>query len=88
VPFRLLKNFHKIQQRLVRELEKKFSGKDVVVVANRRIMPPPTGGKSNARPRSRTLTAVSAGAAQAAGACRVRVEQLAACYSGCCRHSD
>jgi small subunit ribosomal protein S7e len=59
VPFRLLKNFHKIQQRLVRELEKKFSGKDVVVVANRRIMPPPTGGKSNARPRSRTLTAVS-----------------------------
>jgi small subunit ribosomal protein S7e len=59
VPFRLLKNFHKIQQRLVRELEKKFSGKDVVVVANRRIMPPPTSGKSNARPRSRTLTAVS-----------------------------
>jgi len=58
VPFRLLKNFHKIQQRLVRELEKKFSGKDVVVVANRRIMPPPTSGKSNARPRSRTLTAV------------------------------
>jgi hypothetical protein len=58
VPYRLLKNFHKIQQRLVRELEKKFSGKDVVVVANRRIMPPPTSGKSNARPRSRTLTAV------------------------------
>jgi len=27
VPFRLLKNFHKIQSRLVRELEKKFSGK-------------------------------------------------------------
>jgi len=58
VPFRLLKSFHKIQTRLVRELEKKFSGKDVVVVANRRIMPPPTSGKSNARPRSRTLTAV------------------------------
>jgi len=58
VPYRLLKNFHKIQQRLVRELEKKFSGKDVVIVANRRIMPPPTSGKSNARPRSRTLTAV------------------------------
>jgi hypothetical protein len=45
----------------VRELEKKFSGKDVVVVANRRIMPPPTSGKSNARPRSRTLTAVRRG---------------------------
>ena len=26
VPFRLLKAFHKVQQRLVRELEKKFSG--------------------------------------------------------------
>lgn len=61
MPFRLLKLFHKIQQRLVRELEKKFSGKDVVLVANRRIMPPPTSGKSNARPRSRTLTAVSGG---------------------------
>ena len=41
VPFRLLKAFHKIQQRLVRELEKKFSGKDVVIVANRRINPVP-----------------------------------------------
>jgi hypothetical protein len=59
VPFRLLKAFHKIQQRLVRELEKKFSGKDVVIVANRRIMPPQTTGVSNSRPRSRTLTAVS-----------------------------
>ena len=58
VPYRLLKNFHKIQQRLVRELEKKFSGKDVVIIANRRIMRPPTSGRSNARPRSRTLTAV------------------------------
>jgi small subunit ribosomal protein S7e len=26
VPYRLLKAFHKIQSRLVRELEKKFSG--------------------------------------------------------------
>ena len=60
VPFRLLKAFHKIQQRLVRELEKKFSGKDVVVVANRRIMPVPKGGFARARPRSRTLTAVHA----------------------------
>jgi small subunit ribosomal protein S7e len=58
VPFRLLKAFHKIQQRLVRELEKKFSGRDVVIVANRRIMPPPRNGQSAARPRSRTLTAV------------------------------
>ncbi|GIL70711.1 hypothetical protein Vretimale_3816 [Volvox reticuliferus] len=58
VPYRLLKAFHKIQQRLVRELEKKFSGRDVVIVANRRILPPPRNGKTNARPRSRTLTAV------------------------------
>ena len=46
--------------RLVRELEKKFSGKDVVIVANRRIMPKPTTGAAIARPRSRTLTAVHA----------------------------
>eukprot|EP00878_Enallax_costatus_P000200 GHUV01000258.1.p1 GENE.GHUV01000258.1~~GHUV01000258.1.p1 ORF type:complete len:192 (+),score=73.91 GHUV01000258.1:156-731(+) len=57
VPYRLLKNFHKIQQRLVRELEKKFSGKDVVLVANRRILPPSSSIKAK-RPRSRTLTAV------------------------------
>lgn len=60
VPFRLLKSFHKIQQRLVRELEKKFSGKDVVIVANRRITPVPAAGFARARPRSRTLTAVHA----------------------------
>ena len=58
VPYRLKKSFNKIQQRLVRELEKKFSGKDVVLIANRRIMPPQKGA-SNKRPRSRTLTAVS-----------------------------
>jgi small subunit ribosomal protein S7e len=58
VPFRLLKSFHKIQQRLVRELEKKFSGKDVVLVAQRRIMPPSRNGMNSGRPRSRTLTAV------------------------------
>ena len=60
VPFRLLKSFHKVQTRLVRELEKKFSGKDVVIVANRRILPKPTTGAAIARPRSRTLTAVHA----------------------------
>jgi hypothetical protein len=58
VPYRLLKSFRKIHPRLVRELEKKFSGKDVVFVANRRIMPVPKNGKASARPRSRTLTAV------------------------------
>ena len=42
MPYRLLKAFHKVQQRLVRELEKKFSGKDVVLIANRRVMPTPS----------------------------------------------
>merc|ERR1712216_263620 len=60
VPFRALKSYHKIQQRLVRELEKKFSGKDVVIVANRRIMPVPSNNMARSRPRSRTLTAVHA----------------------------
>ncbi|KAL6062139.1 ribosomal protein S7A, variant 2 [Balamuthia mandrillaris] len=61
VPYTQLKGFHKIQNRLIRELEKKFSGQHVVIVANRRIIPKP--GKNNRkkmqkRPRSRTLTAV------------------------------
>lgn len=58
VPFRLLKPFHKVQQRLVRELEKKFSGRDVVIVGVRRILPPPKKGRKMQRPRTRTLTAV------------------------------
>jgi len=58
VPFRLKKAFNVIQQRLVRELEKKFSGKDVVIVANRRILPKPANAAKNRRPHSRTLTAV------------------------------
>lgn len=61
VPFKLLKSFNKIQQRLVRELEKKFSGRHVIIIAQRTIL-----GKSFARssktkgprPRSRTLTSV------------------------------
>mmetsp|Transcript_630 Transcript_630/g.893 ORF Transcript_630/g.893 Transcript_630/m.893 type:complete len:160 (-) Transcript_630:108-587(-) len=61
VPFKLLKSFNKIQIRLVRELEKKFSGRHVLIVAQRTIL-----GKSYARdqktnglrPNSRTLTAV------------------------------
>merc|ERR1711981_1037469 len=46
VPFRLRKGFQKIQDRLVRELEKKFSGKHVVIVAHRKIMKPPKSGYS------------------------------------------
>ena len=42
VPVPQLKSFQKIQTRLVRELEKKFSGKHVVFIAQRRILPKPT----------------------------------------------
>lgn len=58
VPYRLRKAYRKIHLRLVRELEKKFSGKDVVLLATRRILRPPKKGSAVQRPRSRTLTAV------------------------------
>ncbi|KAL7192406.1 hypothetical protein ACSBR2_024273 [Camellia fascicularis] len=58
VPYRLRKVFRKIHVRLVRELEKKFSGKDVILIATRRIMRPPKKGSAVQRPRSRTLTSV------------------------------
>ncbi|XP_041484241.1 small ribosomal subunit protein eS7-like [Lytechinus pictus] len=62
VPVPLLKAFQKIQVRLVRELEKKFSGKHVLFIAQRRILPKPTRKSRNKskqkRPRSRTLTMV------------------------------
>ncbi|XP_050230586.1 40S ribosomal protein S7-2-like [Mercurialis annua] len=58
VPFRLRKAYRKIHLRLVRELEKKFSGKDVVLVSTRRIVRPPKKGSAVQRPRNRTLTSV------------------------------
>ncbi|KAG5007588.1 hypothetical protein JHK82_025512 [Glycine max] len=58
VPYRLRKGFRKIHVRLVRELEKKFSGKDVILIATRRILRPPKKGSAVQRPRTRTLTAV------------------------------
>ncbi|KAM3374821.1 hypothetical protein P3S68_013535 [Capsicum galapagoense] len=58
VPYRLRKAFRKVHVRLVRELEKKFSGKDVIFIATRRIMRPPKRGSAAQRPRSRTLTSV------------------------------
>ncbi|XP_035578086.1 40S ribosomal protein S7-like [Zalophus californianus] len=62
VPVPQLKSFQKIQVRLVLELEKKFSGKHVVFIAQRRILPKPTQ-KSRTKnkqmhPRRHTLTAV------------------------------
>jgi len=62
VPVPELKAYQKIQTRLIRELEKKFSGKHVVFVAQRRILPKPVRKSRNKqkqkRPRSRTLTSV------------------------------
>nr|AIU94804.1 40S ribosomal protein [Phragmatopoma lapidosa] len=62
VPVPQLRAYQNIQTRLVRELEKKFSGKHVVFIAKRRILPKPTRKTRRAnkqkRPRSRTLTAV------------------------------
>ncbi|KAI8987204.1 30S ribosomal protein S7e [Pilobolus umbonatus] len=60
VPVPMLAGFHKIQQKLTRELEKKFSDRHVVFIAQRRILAVP-GRRNNGkqpRPRSRTLTAV------------------------------
>uniref|UniRef100_F6X4T0 40S ribosomal protein S7 n=3 Tax=Ciona intestinalis TaxID=7719 RepID=F6X4T0_CIOIN len=62
VPVPQLRQFQKIQVRLVRELEKKFSGKHVIFIAQRRILPKPTrktkSKSKQRRPRSRTLTTV------------------------------
>merc|ERR1711918_49618 len=61
VPFIQLALFRKIQPKLVRELEKKFSGRHVVFVANRRILKKPAKNnmvKRQKRPYSRTVTAV------------------------------
>ncbi|KAK2742388.1 40S ribosomal protein [Onygenales sp. PD_40] len=64
VPVPLLQGFHKIQQRLTRELEKKFSDRHVLILASRRILPRPKRSarsrtsQTQKRPRSRTLTAV------------------------------
>merc|ERR1719373_987100 len=58
-PFRVWKSVRKIQSRLIRELEKKFSKKHVVFVANRTILDKDFRAKGiKVRPRSRTLTSV------------------------------
>ncbi|KAA8568324.1 hypothetical protein EYC84_007360 [Monilinia fructicola] len=64
VPVPSLQAFHKVQQRLTRELEKKFSDRHVLILAGRRILPRPKRSNrsrtslTQKRPRSRTLTAV------------------------------
>merc|ERR1719221_1764305 len=58
-PFRVWKNVRKVQGRLIRELEKKFSKKHIVFVANRTILDKNFRRKGlKVRPRSRTLTSV------------------------------
>eukprot|EP00178_Gracilaria_changii_P008458 TRINITY_DN25701_c0_g1_i1.p1 TRINITY_DN25701_c0_g1~~TRINITY_DN25701_c0_g1_i1.p1 ORF type:complete len:207 (+),score=27.61 TRINITY_DN25701_c0_g1_i1:31-621(+) len=56
-PLRFIRKFHKIQRQLVVELEKKFGGATVVMIAQRKIARKP---KSNLRSiqRSRTMQAV------------------------------
>jgi small subunit ribosomal protein S7e len=62
VPVPQLKAFRKLQQRLTRELEKKFSDRHVVFIAQRRMLPQPTRRSrvKQKRPRSRTLSDVHA----------------------------
>mmetsp|Transcript_9502 Transcript_9502/g.24645 ORF Transcript_9502/g.24645 Transcript_9502/m.24645 type:complete len:192 (-) Transcript_9502:47-622(-) len=58
-PFRIWKAVRKIQGRLIRELEKKFSRKHIVFVANRTILDKNFRRKGlKVRPRTRTLTSV------------------------------
>jgi len=60
VPMPQCKAFRKVQARLTRELEKKFSDRHVVFVAQRRMLRKPTRTSrvKQKRPRSRTLTDV------------------------------
>eukprot|EP00408_Alexandrium_pacificum_P057326 CAMPEP_0171171386 /NCGR_PEP_ID=MMETSP0790-20130122/9191_1 /TAXON_ID=2925 /ORGANISM="Alexandrium catenella, Strain OF101" /LENGTH=193 /DNA_ID=CAMNT_0011636239 /DNA_START=64 /DNA_END=645 /DNA_ORIENTATION=- len=58
-PYRVWKVVRKIQGRLIRELEKKFSKKHVIFMANRTILDKNFKRKGlQVRPRSRTLTSV------------------------------
>merc|ERR1719230_2508198 len=59
VPYRAWKNVQKIQGRLIRELEKRFSKRHVVFTAVRTILDKNFRRKGHAlRPRNRTLTSV------------------------------
>lgn len=61
VPYRQLKDYHKVHKRLTQEFEKKFNGKHVIVIGQRTILPKSVNRSTQQkgpRPRSRTLTAV------------------------------
>jgi small subunit ribosomal protein S7e len=58
VPVPMLPRLHKVQPRLVRELEKKFSECHVLFVAQRRIIGKNDKSMRQKRPKSRTVTSV------------------------------
>eukprot|EP00800_Vazella_pourtalesii_P023108 TRINITY_DN922_c0_g1_i1.p1 TRINITY_DN922_c0_g1~~TRINITY_DN922_c0_g1_i1.p1 ORF type:complete len:213 (-),score=52.92 TRINITY_DN922_c0_g1_i1:158-733(-) len=61
VPFPQLRAFQRLHAKLTRELEKRYSGKVVVFIAKRTILPRQTRKTRNQkqkRPNSRTLTSV------------------------------
>ena len=63
VPFKLLRAFHTVQAQLIREMEKKFNGQHVLIIAQRQIYGMSykrrtSKGSKGPRPRSRTLTNV------------------------------
>merc|ERR1712230_300598 len=68
VPVPLLGGWHRSQQRITRELEKKFSDRHVLIIASRRILPrPKRSNRSHTtlkqkRPRSSTPSRLSASA--------------------------
>ena len=65
VPFPLLSDFRKIHKIFVEELEKKFNGTHVLIIANRTMISPASWARNpkftGVRPRSRTLKAVQDG---------------------------
>lgn len=65
VPFPMLAEFRKIHKTLVEELEKKFTGMHVLIIANRTMISPASWARNpkfqGVRPRSRTLKAVQEG---------------------------
>eukprot|EP01004_Peranema_trichophorum_P008773 NODE_7523_length_768_cov_812.686822_g6911_i0.p1 GENE.NODE_7523_length_768_cov_812.686822_g6911_i0~~NODE_7523_length_768_cov_812.686822_g6911_i0.p1 ORF type:complete len:199 (-),score=26.51 NODE_7523_length_768_cov_812.686822_g6911_i0:94-690(-) len=56
-PLRFIRKFHKIHRQLVSELEKKFSGKTVILIGQRKIARRPKSQVKTVQ-RSRCLTAV------------------------------
>jgi small subunit ribosomal protein S7e len=59
IPARVWKSVQKVQGRLIHELEKKFSGKHVILIAQRTILDTNYRRKGiKVRPRTRTLTSV------------------------------